>query len=1705
MKYAFNRLMSALLALCMVVGAFSMIFTATLHVGAEETDEGTEVSKGDTISIAPEAKDLETILYATAEDKLRSMSKATVLLDKDGNPILDQYGQATYQYSPWIASGDYELYVQENSGEVAVKNTKTGQVLFSNPYDVRTNVSQQSLYKPMFAQINLAYEIIKEGKSGVMNSYVDAACYENQIKVSYIKNGVCVEYTIGRADQRRLVPMIMEKYRWETVLYEKMAGDPHIQKKFRAFYTLVDLDNEQMPPEEQKRYENAYAVLKKYHSGQPYTSENYDPSKEAEYAAQRYPYYAPINFPGTHDKANYVYGIPYQGRMALYVLGNATDQEKNRIEEYIRSWAPEYNYDTLAYDHELVQYTAIAAAIPLFKMALEYRLDDDGFSVRLPANSITFDEDNFRLNSVDVLPYMGAGNYDNNGYVFIPDGSGTLIRFEDAKNKPNGGTINNGMLYGPDNAYHSLGSYTGKNEEMRFPVFGIIENDKIVYNEGENGALTEACPHRYVVKKIEANCATKTNGGTYEFCAICGDLKSVENETPYAHTGTPVWVVKPNCMQEGKYTITCTTCKQTEEYTEPKTEHTYREFVVADTENHICYVIEKCVGTYETIDENGQKVTVTCGHVNEEFEMVEGEHTYEEEWTEYHKDGRCYRTNTCSECGKFTEEDMEHDLDEGTVVHDKNAHRCYTKYVCSACGGVVEEDLEHKLGEGTYAENADGLCVMSETCSECGFVQKTYGRHSAKDNGTKKYDKTNHYCYAEYTCELCNATFTEEIDHSMDNGTCTECGYAEGQTEKFVSENGKCYRVLLDKNGKEIGRVEIDHVYGSSTYVDAECIDPDDDDVEWGYTAFICVNCGHAAGKEYHMDDPDTAPTEHNWEWDLSNKTGCLDSYEAFEICTKCKKTKPVVVREPDGHVYDSGECLVQETTTNVGVYVYTCQFGDCGHRHYEIRDALTQDVPADDEDDAEEGEDTEGEEGEEGEEPVTETVQVEVPRNHGFLAIMTAGSALATLKAEYKNTHPYIYTYMTVNPRPQDSYNLADAISSGADAVWTVVSERKYSGSYSLKYIMLQDVDYSDVKEGTSIDNVYASTKNAANYAGMAAAYRNYLITTGALKPLDVNENGIPLYLEAFGATSIASSFLTFPTVETVPLTTFEDLKNIVGELESVTDDEGNVVYSITNLQFRLNGFTNGGMISTMPYKVEFEDVVGGNGGFKDFVSFAKDNKIGVYPDFDFAYVEDTDWFDGYSDSKHAVKTIDGRYIMKRDYDPTYQIFTGTGLTAISASVYDYFFDAFTASYSKFENTGVSVGSLGTDLNSDFDEDEPYNREDSREFTERMLANLQKEYGSVMINGGNAYAIPYADHVLNMSLNGSQQLVTSESIPFMSMVLHGCMNYAGTATNMASSLELEILSIIENGASPYFIIATQNTRYLKENNALSKYYSVDYGTWKDDMVETYKVLNENLKDVQGAQFVVHEYVNGYRLFDADDKYSQFEEASAIIIKAIEKYNKAVERYERAVALVERTTVTEVLNRLENSDKNGILDILGQQEWKGTLEESRFEALDVKLTEEQINAIKELSAEIEEYVAFGTRDTIKSNITEAKKALDAATEEYNTTMTQYGYLFKVKPDANGNYNVNDFRVLENFTGAVYKKDGKYVVAHAGLVDAEGNPVKSDNDVTDDTIVRVGYDNGVEFYLNYNYFDVVIIVNGQQIVIEGYDFVKVENK
>lgn len=493
---------------------------------------------------------------------------------------------------------------------------------------------------------------------------------------------------------------------------------------------------------------------------------------------------------------------------------------------------------------------------------------------------------------------------------------------------------------------------------------------------------------------------------------------------------------------------------------------------------------------------------------------------------------------------------------------------------------------------------------------------------------------------------------------------------------------------------------------------------------------------------------------------------------------------------------------------------------------------------------------------GEEITEEVTETTTVQeavrVKEQRGFLAIIEEGDALTKITAKHENQlHNYNSVQISFNPRPKDSYVLSDSISVGSSNAIEVVSSRKYVGSYKIKYIMLTD---ETVAEEKGIEDYYETS-----WMGMARAYRDYLLENGTLTRLTDEDVGddIPLYIESFGVTQTIEKVLSIPTTVDKAMTTFADIKTMYDELAA---------NGITNIDFKLTGFANGGMYPTVPYKLKWEKKAGGADGFEDLIAYANEKGFGVYPDFDFAYVQNHENFDGLRYSKHIVKTIDDRYSSLREYDASLQSYVSYYKLCISPSVLSHFYETFSKNYLKYGNSAISVSTMGSALNSDFDSDEPYNRNDSKVFVEKFFAQLDADMSSVMSTSGNIYTWKYVDKMLGVSLQSSRSLYASASVPFMGVVLHGCVEFTGSALNMAGDIDFEILRTIENGAGLYFILSYDNTELLKDDYMLSKYYSVRYDIWRDELVERYNQLNELLRDVQTSLIVGHEFLIGERV-----------------------------------------------------------------------------------------------------------------------------------------------------------------------------------------------------------------------------------------------
>ena len=518
----------------------------------------------------------------------------------------------------------------------------------------------------------------------------------------------------------------------------------------------------------------------------------------------------------------------------------------------------------------------------------------------------------------------------------------------------------------------------------------------------------------------------------------------------------------------------------------------------------------------------------------------------------------------------------------------------------------------------------------------------------------------------------------------------------------------------------------------------------------------------------------------------------------------------------------------------------------------------------------------------------------------NGYFAILEEGAAMAsTLQVEKKPGNYYLGAYATYSPYAYDEFDNSGTLTTGSASTYTLTSTVRYTGSYKTRYVMLSDADIGETIYGK--DSYYESS-----YSGMAAYYRNYLKDNGTLEALDIENSALPLYIEVLGAMDITSRFLTFPVTKTIPLTTFanvsqiyEDLSNSITyakeqaeKYEKMADGEDDAILkyqyekqaesyrnlegkikNIKNINFKLTGFANGGMKSTYPAKLEWVKACGGSKGFKNLINDTQSVKAGenfsIYPEFDFQYINYTAMFDGLDEDKAAALLIDNRYASKQVYNSVMQGYESFFTFLMSPGSLDYYYSKFQKSYSKYDVQNISVSTLGSNLNSNFDEKNTINRQEALALVQNVLGNMNTDGYDLMIDTGNIYAVKYANHILNMPIDSSHLRIASYTVPFTGMVLHSYVNYTGEPINYSGSPAYDRLRAIESGAALYYIVCYQNTAYMKDDEDLSKYYGVNYQNWFTSIAENYKILDDIIGGLQDYEIVDHKVLISER--DASD------------------------------------------------------------------------------------------------------------------------------------------------------------------------------------------------------------------------------------------
>lgn len=311
------------------------------------------------------------------------------------------------------------LYYSKNNLSVALLEKSSGRIYSTNPYNGSVDESNVgNVEKSLESQVIISYIDVNE-RQQKLDMYSSADCVElGQFSYTEYADGVSFDMSLGKESGIRLVPAALTEARFNEIT-SKLEGRP--VRRMNGFYTKYSLDDAES--EEEKK-----DLLSQY--------------------------------PGLKNGA-------------VYATLSLSEKETEEVEGYLREIG--YTAEDLKNDLAAVGIETEKTESPNFKLTLEYVLTEDGLTVNIPNEKISYDDENYQLLSLRLLPFFGCDEPQQNGegYLFFPDGSGSVIEM-------NGLNENRRLIttavYGFD-AGDELDADTRSEMPCYFPVFGIQRNN----------------------------------------------------------------------------------------------------------------------------------------------------------------------------------------------------------------------------------------------------------------------------------------------------------------------------------------------------------------------------------------------------------------------------------------------------------------------------------------------------------------------------------------------------------------------------------------------------------------------------------------------------------------------------------------------------------------------------------------------------------------------------------------------------------------------------------------------------------------------------------------------------------------------------------------------------------------------------------------------------------------------------------------------------------------------------------------------------------------------------------------------------------------------------------------------------------------------------------------------------------------------------
>ncbi|MBR4726159.1 MAG: hypothetical protein IK071_10320 [Lachnospiraceae bacterium] len=371
-------------------------------------------------------KTLKSMIFPTVF--LALIAVGIFLIIKLGQPVEDEPQMVPDKYDgsydPITLENDkliFTLYPETTDFTVTVK--ETGKVWYSTAQDADSDTIALSGEKDKLKSDLLISYKVETGSETTLNSY-DYSATRGIYNIESDSNSITIHYSIGDIDREYRIPPVLTEAKYKEILKDL---DFNQQIDLKGCFPKKDI--KKIKDEDEKA-----ALIEKF------------PSIENE---------------------------------VLYVATFSNSNVKQTIEKLF--------YEIGFTDEELEECKALAnldntSDKPIFKASVTYRLEGSDLVVDVPMSSLDSPH-SYRITTLSLLPYMGAGGKVEDGFLLIPEGGGAILRFNNGKKDQNNYYAN---MYGrdiclkKDDLVHDTRVY--------YNLFGISEGNNSFLCILENGA-----------------------------------------------------------------------------------------------------------------------------------------------------------------------------------------------------------------------------------------------------------------------------------------------------------------------------------------------------------------------------------------------------------------------------------------------------------------------------------------------------------------------------------------------------------------------------------------------------------------------------------------------------------------------------------------------------------------------------------------------------------------------------------------------------------------------------------------------------------------------------------------------------------------------------------------------------------------------------------------------------------------------------------------------------------------------------------------------------------------------------------------------------------------------------------------------------------------------------------------------------------------